>query len=70
MKETKQEISDKINKKMAVDQYIYDTAATEVESYMRNVTYPAFLNSDFYVQYVQSYGDSPKSSHSSGSNSA
>ncbi|XP_071107823.1 axin-1-like isoform X1 [Haliotis cracherodii] len=70
LKETKQEISDKINKKMAVDQYIYDTAATEVELYMRNVTYPAFLNSDFYVQYVQSYGDSPKSSHSSGSNSA
>ena len=38
---------------------------------MRKDTYPLFLNSDIYLQYVQNGGESPKSSHStSGSNSA
>ncbi|ESO89220.1 hypothetical protein LOTGIDRAFT_58934, partial [Lottia gigantea] len=58
-KPTRQDISDKINRKEQ-DSTIFDTAQAEVEVYMKNVTYPAFLNSDFYVQYVQNYGDSPK----------
>ncbi|KAK6187750.1 hypothetical protein SNE40_005707 [Patella caerulea] len=69
-KDTRQGITDKINRKEQMDRTIFDSAQAEVEGYMKGVTYPAFLNSDFYVQYVQNYGDSPKSSRSSGSNSA
>ncbi|PVD39047.1 hypothetical protein C0Q70_01674 [Pomacea canaliculata] len=69
-KETRKEIMEKIQQKVKVDQCIFDAAQAEVENHFRNVSYPAFLNSDIYVQYVQSYADSPKSSHSSGSNSA
>ncbi|CAL1527279.1 unnamed protein product [Lymnaea stagnalis] len=69
-KEVKKEISENLCNKCTLDKCIFDQAQEEVESFMRNVTYPAFLNSDCYVQYVQNYVDSPKSSRSSGSNSA
>ena len=69
-KEVKKEIADKVSSKSTLDHCIFDAAQEEVENSMRNVTYPAFLRSDYYVQYVQNYGDSPKSSQSSGSNSA
>lgn len=69
-KETKKEIADKITQKVKIDQCIFDAAQAEVEDHLRTVSYTAFLNSDTYVQYVQNYADSPKSSHSSGSNSA
>lgn len=69
-KETKKEITDKITQKVKIDQCIFDAAQAEVESHLRTVSYAAFLNSDLYVQYVNNYADSPKSSHSSGSNSA
>jgi len=69
-KEVKREIADKVSSKSTLDHCIFDAAQEEVETSMRNVTYPAFLRSDYYVQYVQNYGDSPKSSVSSGSNSA
>ncbi|XP_041362836.1 axin-1-like [Gigantopelta aegis] len=67
---TKRKIVDSFSRKEGIDRSIFDSAQAEVEKFMRSVTYPAFLNSDFYVQYVQTYSDSPKSSHSSGSNSA
>lgn len=69
-RETKKEITDKITQKVKIDQCIFDAAQAEVENHLRTVSYPAFLNSDLYVQYVNNYADSPKSSHSSGSNSA
>ena len=69
-KDTKKEITDRLSQKSKVDQCVFDQAQTEVEAYLRDVSYPAFLNSDLYVQYVNNYADSPKSSHSSGSNSA
>ena len=53
-----------------VDQTIFDSAQTDVENSMRSDTYPLFLKSDIYVQYVQNGGESPKTSNnSSGSNS-
>ncbi len=54
-----------------IDQSIFDEAQSEVENSMRNDTYPLFLKSDIYVQYVQNGGESPKtaSNNSSGSNS-
>ena len=69
-KEVKKEIAQKLSNKSAIDGSIFNAAQEEVEESMRNVTYPAFLRSEYYVQYVQNYGDSPKSSQSSGSNSA
>ncbi|GFN86855.1 axin-1 [Plakobranchus ocellatus] len=69
-KDVKKEIAQKLSNKSAIDGCIFNAAQEEVEDSMRNVTYPAFLRSDYYVQYVQNYGDSPKSSQSSGSNSA
>lgn len=69
-KDTKQEIVERLNNKTKLDQCVFDEASAEVEEYLRDVSYPAFLNSDLYVQYVNNYADSPKSSHSSGSNSA
>ncbi|KAK3610677.1 hypothetical protein CHS0354_028064 [Potamilus streckersoni] len=69
--ESKHEIFDKIQRKNELDQSIFDMAQGEVEHEMRNNTYPLFLKSDLYVQYVQKGGESPKSSNtSSGSNSA
>lgn len=69
-KAVKKDIADKISSKACLDPSIFDAAQAEVENYLREVTYPAFLSSDYYVQYVQNYGDSPKSSQSSGSSSA
>jgi len=49
-----------------IDQTIYDAAKVEVESLMRNETYPLFLKSDIYLTYVQhGGGDSPKTSNNS-----
>jgi axin 1 len=36
---------------------------------MRKNTYPLFLKSDLFVQYIQKGGESPKSTSTSGSNS-
>ncbi|XP_012946249.1 axin-1, partial [Aplysia californica] len=69
-RDVKKDIADKVSSKSSLDHCIFDAAQEEVETFMRDVTYPAFLRSDYYVQYVQNYGDSPKSSQSSGSNSA
>lgn len=69
-KEVKKEIAQKLSNKSSIDGCIFNAAQEEVEESMRSVTYPAFLRSEYYVQYVQNYGDSPKSSQSSGSNSA
>lgn len=50
---------------------LFDAAQSQVENYMKNETYPLFLNSNMYIQYVSREGDSPKSSNSSaGSNCA
>ena len=68
--DTKREIADKI-KQDVVDQHLLDCAQTEVYNSMQTDTYPLFLKSDLYVQYIQNGGESPKttSNTSSGSNS-
>ena len=66
----KRNLADRLSKKENINQSIFDEAQKEVEESMRNDTYPLFLKSDLYVQYVQMGGDSPKTSNtSSGSNS-
>lgn len=68
---TRRDIAYKIANKVNMSRDIFDAALTEVENSMRENTYPLFLKSDLYVQYVQNGGESPKSSRaSSGSNSA
>lgn len=67
--DTKREIADKI-KQNVVDQHLLNRAQQEVYTCMEGDTYPLFLKSDLYVQYVQNGGESPKTSNtSSGSNS-
>lgn len=66
---TKKKISENILTGM--DMTIFSEAQSQVETYMKNDTYPLFLKSDLYIQYVSKEGESPKSSNSSsGSNSA
>ncbi|KAK7111768.1 axin-1-like [Littorina saxatilis] len=69
-KDTKKEIVDRLGQKVKLNQCVFDEAQKEVDSHLRDVSYPAFIKSDLYVQYVNNYAESPKSSHSSGSNSA
>ena len=67
--DTKRIIIDRINRK-EYSQSIFDNAQKEIEDLMQSETYPLFLKSDLYVQYIQAGGDSPKTSNtSSGSNS-
>ncbi|XP_045210940.1 axin-1-like [Mercenaria mercenaria] len=66
---TKRKITESIQSGMDVS--IFSEAQEQVENYMKNDTYPLFLKSDLYIQYVSKEGESPKSSNSSsGSNSA
>ena len=53
------------------DETLFDAAQAEVEENIRESTYPSFLKSDIYVQYINNGGISPKSSEcsSSGGNS-
>lgn len=68
--ETKRSIADLISRS-EIQLSIFNTAQEIVEQYMEKNTYPLFINSDLYVQYVSRGGESPKSSNvSSGSNSA
>lgn len=63
---TKKTIHDKIGSKtVPIKKDIFDQAQLEVENDMRNNTYPLFIKSDLYVQYVQKGGESPKSSNTS-----
>jgi axin 1 len=57
-------------KKQSVDRTIFDGAQLEVKNEMSSHSYPLFIKSDLYVQYIQKGGDSPNSNSSSGSNSA
>ncbi|WAQ96321.1 AXIN1-like protein [Mya arenaria] len=71
--DTKRTIAEGINLQHEdnIDVTLFDAAQTQVETYMKNETYPLFLNSNLYLSYVSREGDSPKSSNSSiGSNSA
>lgn len=71
--ETKRDILLKINSEWNSDWNltIFNDAQAQVEEFMKKDTYPLFLKSDLYVQYVSNQGESPKSSNSSsGSNSA
>lgn len=66
---TKKTIAENINHGTYMT--LFDDAQSQVEEYMKNDTYPLFLKSDLYVQYVAREGGSPNSSNSSsGSNSA
>lgn len=66
---TKTLILEKLQKKNVADQGIFDNAQKEVQEHMRKNTYPLFLKSDLFVQYIQKEGESPKSTSTSGSNS-
>lgn len=67
---TRHYIHEKLQKRsFATDQGIFDVAQNEVEEHMRKNTYPLFLKSDLFVQYIQKGGESPKSTSTSGSNS-
>lgn len=67
---TRHYIHEKLQKKsFLTDQGIFDTAQREVEEHMRKNTYPLFIKSDLFVQYIQKDGESPKSTSTSGSNS-
>ena len=57
----KRTIAEKL-KREKYDQTLFDDAQSNVEDIMRNDSYPLFLKSDIYVQYVQNGGESPKSS--------
>lgn len=66
---TKRKVTESIQSE--IDVTIFSEAQAQVEEYMKNDTYPLFLKSDLYIQYVSKEGESPKSSNSSsGSNSA
>ncbi|XP_052263701.1 axin-1-like isoform X2 [Dreissena polymorpha] len=66
--ETKRIISESISlQKSDVDVTLFDDVQAQVETYMKSNTYPLFLKSDLYVQYVSKEGVSPKSSNSSSS---
>lgn len=67
--QTKCVIQEKL-KKQTVDRTIFDGAQLEVRNEMSCHSYPLFIKSDLYVQYIQKGGDSPNSNSSSGSNSA
>lgn len=47
------------------DQTIFDDAKEEVKEQIRRDTYPLFLKSDFYLEYIQRGGESPKTSNNS-----
>ena len=58
-------------KRNSFDQEIFNEAQAEIENSLRNDSYPLFLKSDIYLQYVQSETESPRlSGSSSGQNSA
>jgi len=63
--ETKRLIHDKLQKRQGLESGIFDAAQSEVEKEMRINTYPLFIKSDLYVQYIQKGGESPKSSNTS-----
>lgn len=67
--QTKCVIQEKL-KKQTADRTIFDGAQLEVRNEMSCHSYPLFIKSDLYVQYIQKGGDSPNSNSSSGSNSA
>ena len=62
--DVKRRIIDRLKRDL-VDRTIFDEAQTEIEKTMRNDTYPLFLKSDTYLQYVQTGGESPKPSNDS-----
>ncbi|KAF5403733.1 hypothetical protein PHET_02660 [Paragonimus heterotremus] len=51
--ETKRMISERISRKHALDQTVFDPAQAEVEQFLRATAYPAFLKSDIYVDFLQ-----------------
>ncbi|XP_071477316.1 axin-1-like [Diadema antillarum] len=54
----------------SVNSNLFDASQAEVEQYMRETSYPMFLKSDVYVQYVNNGGVSPKSSEGCSSNAS
>ena len=64
--DTKRKILEHIQS--GIDLTVFNAAQAEVEQYMANDAYPAFLKSDLFVQYFAREGESSNSS--SGSNSA
>ncbi|TGZ70456.1 hypothetical protein CRM22_003192 [Opisthorchis felineus] len=52
--ETRRLIAERISRKHALDQTVFDPAQAEVEQFLRTTAYPAFLKSDVYVDFLQS----------------
>ncbi|XP_035227016.1 axin-1-like [Stegodyphus dumicola] len=50
--ETKKEIERKLSTNTDIDDTIFDDAQREVEAYIMKTTYPNFLSSDIYLQYL------------------
>lgn len=69
-KTVKRAIAEKVSCKNVLDPTIFDAAQEEVEKSMQTHAYPGFLLSHYYLEYLQNDTDSPKSSPSSGSDSA
>lgn len=63
---TKRKIAQRLRKD-PYDQTIFDEAKEEVEDQIRRDTYPLFLKSDIYLEYIQCGGESPKTSNNSSS---
>ncbi|CAH8597773.1 unnamed protein product [Heterobilharzia americana] len=51
--ETRHAITERISRKHALDQTVFDSAQAEVEHFLRTTAYPAFLKSDVYVDFLQ-----------------
>ncbi|CAH8650402.1 unnamed protein product [Dicrocoelium dendriticum] len=51
--ETRKMIAERIARKYALDQTVFDPAQAEVEHFLRTTAYPAFLKSDVYVDFLQ-----------------
>lgn len=65
----KKGIAEKL-KREKYDQTLFDEAQENIENVMKNDSYPLFLKSDIYVQFVQNGGESPKNSHSTSGSSS
>ncbi|CAG5114634.1 unnamed protein product [Candidula unifasciata] len=69
-KTVKRDIAEKVSNRNVIDPCIFDSAQEEVEKSMQSTAYPSFLASHYYTEYLHADTDSPKSSPSSGSDSA
>ncbi|KAL3312331.1 Axin-2 [Cichlidogyrus casuarinus] len=51
--DTKRQIYEKISKTQSFDKDIFATAHSEIDKYLREIAYPAFLTSELYIRFIQ-----------------